>query len=277
MNFTYYVFFPVRDGEETIEQVMNSLINQTIKPEKILVVDDGSTDKTTEILDRFQKKYPELVSILRTESKTRDFRRIPKLWNMCLQKEYDFHMIGAGDCIFEKTYAEKILQNFSKEPNLVICSGDFRNGKSRVPHGAGRFIKQEFFFSNYKEYPDIIGYESEIIARGKLKNYSVKIFNDIVFEHVDKLGHSHNFSEFGQGMRALGYHPLYVFGRFGLEFFGTGEIGAKGALNMIWKYITYRPEKTGYYSQFPKEFRKEMKKYQWEMIKKFLIKKIKLH
>jgi glycosyltransferase involved in cell wall biosynthesis len=275
MDYTYYVFFPVRDGEKTIKSVMDSLINQTIQPKKIIVVDDGSSDKTTEILSKFQNS--KLISIIRTESKTRDFKRIPKLWNMCLQKEYDFQMIGAGDCIFENTYAEKILQKFSEDSKLVVASGDFKNGKSHMPHGAGRFVKQDFFFSNYEKYPDIIGYETEILLKAELKKYNVKIFNKIVFDHVDELGHSHNFSEFGQGMRALGYHPLYVFGRFILEIFGRGEINTKGALNMIWKYITYRPKTTGYYSQFPKEFREEIKKDQWKTIKEFFLKKIKLH
>jgi len=273
LEFSYYVFFPVRDGETTIEKVMNSLINQTVKPEKIIVVDDGSTDKTSYILSIFEKNYPEIVSVIHTGSKTRDYRRIPKLWNMCLRKEFHFHMIGAGDCIFDFTYAERLLEKMKSNPNLVICSGDFVEGRSKSPHGAGRFIKQSFFYTNYSEYPEIIGYESEILHRAMIKNYDVQIFNDIQFEHVDKLGHAHNFSEFGQGMKALGYHPLYVLGRCVLEFIKNGDIGRQGALNMLWEYIKFKPEKSGYFSQFPEDIRREISNAQRKKIQK-LIKKL---
>lgn len=272
----YYCFFPVRDGEKTIKDVMDSLFNQTLRPKEIIVTEDGSTDKTSDILKEFQKDFPSILKIIHTDSKTRDFRRIPKLWNMCLKKEYDYHMIGAGDCIFEPTYAEKIIKKMEENPKLVICSGDFGEKKAKTPHGAGRFVRQSFFFSNYNEYHEIIGYESEIIHRALIQNFEIDIVHDAYFDHVDQLGHSHNFSEFGQGMKALGYHPLYVLARCCLAFFGTGDINKKGALNMFWKYVTYHPEKSGYYSQFPKKTRDEIKKHQWKMIKNYLPKRLKL-
>ena len=270
----YYCFLPVRDGEDTIKDVMDGLLNQTIAPKKIIVTEDGSTDKTSDILEKFEKDFPEIVKVIHTESKTRDFRRIPKLWNMCLTKEYDYHMIGAGDCIFESTYAEKIIKRMEDNSKLVICSGDFGEKKSNTPHGAGRFVRQSFFFSNYNKYLEIVGYESEIIHRALIQKLEVSIFHDAFFEHVDKLGHSHNFSEFGQGMKALGYHPLYVMARCFLAFFGRGDISKKGALNMFWKYVTYHPKDSGYYSQFPKDIREEIKRNQWKMIKNFLPKRL---
>jgi glycosyltransferase involved in cell wall biosynthesis len=168
MKGNYYCFFPVRDGQDSINQVMDSLVNQTLQPKEIIVVEDGSTDNTSKILSNYEKEYPEMVRIIHTGSKTRDYRRIPKLWNMCLKKDYDYHMIGAGDCIFEREYAEKILTKFEENPNLVLCSGDFGTRKSTFPHGSGRFVKQSYFFKHYDRYPEIIGYESEIIFRAKI-------------------------------------------------------------------------------------------------------------
>ena len=148
---------------------MESIINQSQKPEKIIVVDDGSSDNTGKILDQFQETYPKLVEVIHTNSKTRDYSRIPKLWNMCLKKEYDFQMIGAGDVVYEKKYAEKILKEFEKNPKLVICSGDYVQSKSKAPHCEGRFIQQSFFYKNYERYFEIMGYESEILFRAMLQ------------------------------------------------------------------------------------------------------------
>ena len=218
MNKTYYHLFCVRDSQDSISDVMESVINQSYKPKKIIVVDDGSSDKTGQILESYKEKFSDLITIINTDSKTRDYSRIPKLWNMCLTKEYDFHMIGAGDIVYEKDYALKLMKKLEENPKLMICSGDYSPFKAKAPHGAGRFVRQSFFFKNYEKYFEIMGYESEILFRVFLNGYKAEVFNDVIFEHQEELGHGHNFEEFGRGMKSLGYHPLYVLGRCFIEF-----------------------------------------------------------
>jgi len=249
---SYYHFFCVRDSEKSIDKVMKSLLDQTIPPKEIIVVDDGSTDGTSEILDSFQKEHPNIITIHKTQNKTRDYSRIPTLWNMCLKKNYDFHMVGAGDVSYEKKYAEKLLTRFDNDKNLVIVSGDFELKVEKSPHGAGRLVRQSFFFKYYDKYPEIMGYESEILHRALIKGYKIEVFNDVKMEHHEKLGGKHNFEEFGRGMKALGYHPVYVMGRCFLEFMKNNNVGRKGAMNMFWKYLTYKPKDEGYFSQILK-------------------------
>ncbi|HUS50477.1 MAG TPA: glycosyltransferase family A protein [Candidatus Paceibacterota bacterium] len=270
MKKTYYHFFCVRDSEKSILDVVDSIINQSYKPEKIIVVNDGSSDQTGKILDEYKNKFPELIEVIHTDSKTRDYSRIPKLWNMCIRKEYDFHMVGAGDVVYEKDYAQKLLNEFEKNSKLMICSGDHIPFKTKFPHGGGRFVKQSFFFKNYDKYFEIMGYESEILYRALSQGYEIKVFNDIILEHREELGYGHNFEEFGRGMKALGYHPLYVLGRCFTELLKDDNIGKKGIFNMFWKYLTYKPAESGYFSSFPKEVRKEIYNYQKQHIIKLL-------
>lgn len=269
MNTTYYHFFCVRDSEESISEVMESLINQSYKPKKIIVVDDGSSDKTGEKLEKIKEEFPTLIDVIHTDSQTRDYSRIPSLWNICLRKEYDYHMVGAGDVVYEKDYAKKILIEMNQNPKLVICSGDYPPFKAKAPHGAGRMVRQDFFFSNYEKYFEIMGYESEILYRAMFQGYEVKVLSDAKFDHKEELGHGHNFEEFGNGMKALGYHPLYVLARCIIELSRNEGIHKKGILNMLWKYVTYKPENEGYFSSFPKQIKKEIRDYQkQQMIKK---------
>ena len=269
MEKTYYHFFCVRDSEKSISDVMNSIINQSYRPEKIIVVDDGSSDKTGTILDEYKNKFPKLIEIIHTDSKTRDYSRIPKLWNMCLKEEYDFHMVGAGDVVYEKDYAQKLMKKFEENSKLVICSGDHWPFKTIAPHGGGRFVDQRFFFKNYEKYFEIMGYESEILFRAIIQGYKIKVFNDVVLEHREELGHGHNFEEFGKGMKALGYHPVYVMGRCLKELSLSSNINKKGVFNMFWKYLTYKPAKKGYFSAFPKKIRNDIHNYQkQEMVRK---------
>ena len=210
---TYYVFIPVRDSADSIRQVMDSLLQQTMPPKMITVVDDGSTDGTSEILCEFKQDHNDMIRIITTKSTTRDYSRLPQLWNMCLQKGHDYHMLSAGDTIFEHDYSEKILLGMQKNPNIVVASGDEQTSAAILPHGAGRFVRQDFFYKFYAKYPEIVGYESEILFRAIIEGYETRVFHEAKFEHTDQLGHSHNFVEFGMGMKSLGYHPLFVLGR----------------------------------------------------------------
>ena len=76
----YYAFMPVRDCKHSIGDVLASLEEQTLPPEEIIVVDDGSTDGTAKILSNFSVKLNNM-KVITTKSKTRDYSRLVKLWN----------------------------------------------------------------------------------------------------------------------------------------------------------------------------------------------------
>ncbi|MEZ5194853.1 MAG: glycosyltransferase family A protein [Bacteroidales bacterium] len=54
----YIIISPVRNEEKFVEQTINSVISQTIKPHEWIIVNDGSTDSTKEIVQRYTAKYP---------------------------------------------------------------------------------------------------------------------------------------------------------------------------------------------------------------------------
>ncbi|WP_206750858.1 glycosyltransferase [Halorubrum sp. SD690R] len=51
------VILPVYNGEEEVRPAINSLIEQTTRPTEILLVNDGSTDNTAEILSEYERQY----------------------------------------------------------------------------------------------------------------------------------------------------------------------------------------------------------------------------
>jgi len=50
------VIIPVYNEEELIGECLKSLLNQTLKPEEIIIIDDGSTDKTRQIIRKYKVK-----------------------------------------------------------------------------------------------------------------------------------------------------------------------------------------------------------------------------
>ena len=248
---------PVRDCIGSIGDVLRSILAQTVPPEYVIVVDDGSTDGTQDIISEFEKSA-EAVRVIRTGNKTRDYSRLAGLWNMCIAPGCDYHLICAGDTILDTDYAERIVAEMDADETIAVASGNCNPEPAAAPHGGGRFVRQSFFYKLYERYPEIIGYESEILFRATIEGYTIRVFNDVRFKHAYPLGSSHNFSEFGPGMRALGYHPLYVLAR---------SVYSRN-LKMLFGYAAFRPAESGYYSLFPEEFRKEVRRMQSHAIRK---------
>ena len=55
MNF--YIVIPAHNEEENIAQTLHSIVNQKLKPKKLVVVNDNSTDNTGEIINDFIKRF----------------------------------------------------------------------------------------------------------------------------------------------------------------------------------------------------------------------------
>jgi biofilm PGA synthesis N-glycosyltransferase PgaC len=57
-NMRYAVISPVRNEAQFIGQTIQAMINQTIKPSEWIIVNDGSTDETAEIVSRYAELHP---------------------------------------------------------------------------------------------------------------------------------------------------------------------------------------------------------------------------
>lgn len=58
------VLLSVFNGEAYLKQQLDSILDQSLKPIKILVRDDGSTDSSAAILDAFKRQFPDLLVCL---------------------------------------------------------------------------------------------------------------------------------------------------------------------------------------------------------------------
>ena len=273
---TYFTIVTCRNSENDIEKAIKSLSNQTIQPSYIIVIDDGSKDNTGKILKELSDKVDNLY-IISNPDLGYDISRIVKNWNKALAlkaekklEETDYHMIGTDDTIYNDDYAEKIIEFLDNNTDYAIVSGNIDDGSYKTPRGAGRFVRNSFFYKEYAQYPEKMGYESAILIASRKNGYKETILKEAKFEHTRPLGQNHHFYEFGASMRTLGYHPLFAFGRFFL-YFGTGKpIGRMGALYMLYHYISYKPKLEGYDSMYPDDIRKFTRKTQIEKIKSLI-------
>jgi glycosyltransferase involved in cell wall biosynthesis len=275
---TYFAIVTCRNSQETIGKALSSVKEQTIKPEHVIVINDGSTDKTKDILDDLKKDWPSLYVITNADLGY-DISRVVKNWNAAINlsidrglRKTDYHMIATDDTIYPPNYAEKIISFMDSNQSVAVASGNYTDYKHAMPHGAGRFIRNSFFEKTIWDgyYPEQMGYESAILYEASHCGYSYYVIGDAKFEHLRSLGETHKFYEFGASMRTLGYHPIFAFGRF-LKYLITGEItGRLGATYMLYYYLTYTPKSVGYDRMYDKNIRQYVRDNQIQRLKKVL-------
>ena len=68
MGVKISVIVPVYNGERFIEPVMNSLLSQTFQETQFIFVNDGSKDRTGELLEEYARQYPEKIVVITQEN-----------------------------------------------------------------------------------------------------------------------------------------------------------------------------------------------------------------
>jgi biofilm PGA synthesis N-glycosyltransferase PgaC len=110
-----------------IERTLQAVIAQTVRPIKWVIVSDGSTDRTEEIVRRYAKKYDFIRLHRITEEHRRDFAAHIIAMNVGFSRfkelEYDFLGNLDADITLEPTYFTQLLEKFDREPNLGLAGG----------------------------------------------------------------------------------------------------------------------------------------------------------
>lgn len=144
---TVSVFIPVKNAKETIEKCINSVLNQSYKPEKIYVIDNMSTDGTYEILKRFDKK----IHLEKMAGKL-DEGSVPKMHNHILDHvKTEFLAYTNSDCVVDENWLKNLLSGFTSD-DIVATAGYFGTpkGLGKLPTLIG--LEMEDRFKNFPKY-----------------------------------------------------------------------------------------------------------------------------
>ncbi|MHA1124020.1 MAG: glycosyltransferase family A protein [Candidatus Heimdallarchaeota archaeon] len=233
-----------RNEENYIADTIDSLISQSLPPKLIVVVDDGSVDKTAKIVSKYKKKGVELIlrkdriggpSMLGTPMMALPFN-IGFKFIEDSKITFDYMMISGADCIYEKDYIKTIIERLEQNKNLVIASG-FQYGESLNrdhARGAGRIIKRNFwnFYGAKYPYPSFL-WESGIIFKAQMLGFTVRGYGDIHFNSQRTSGTNVNMIRYGRMLRAIGYPIPIVVGR-ALRI--IKKTGFKSAIDLLTGY-----------------------------------------
>ena len=123
----YVVITPARNEEGYIEHTLESMVAQTVRPARWVVVDDGSTDRTAEIVAGYAARFDFIRLVRMVRDPKRDFAKKVGAFNRGLDelRDIEFDFIGNidADMSFGPDYFGKVLATFDHQPRLGVAGG----------------------------------------------------------------------------------------------------------------------------------------------------------
>lgn len=264
---------PARNEENFIGKTLAALFSQHSSPSRVIVVNDGSTDRTAEIasaagaevIDMPDRGYnvqgtPILAGVINCG--------LERLEEHGYGDDGDYVLLLGADHILPPHYLTTALDAMAEDSRLVLCSGVIEGERSIVPRGSGRIVRADFWHSIGFRYPENFGFETYVVLKAQQQGYNVKVLRNLVSQTLRKTGRNYKKSvyvSYGKSLKALGYSRLYSAARIGL----ISMKNPKGGYYMVKGYLsddvqTYDSELRSYLSSIQ---HKRIKRYVTNPIK----------
>ena len=128
----YALVTPARNEAQYIELTLRSMVAQTLPPVKWVIVSDGSTDRTDEIVHGYLADHPWIELLRMPERQERHFAGKVLAFNAGYDriKDLDFDIIGNldGDVSFAPGHFEFLIKKMAEAPQLGVAGSPFREG-----------------------------------------------------------------------------------------------------------------------------------------------------
>ena len=129
-SLVYVLITPARNEARSIEETIQSVAAQTVLPLRWVIVSDGSTDQTDEIVRRYAARHDWIELVRMPERRERNFAGKVGAFRAGLARvqnlEYDVMASLDADITFEKDYFEFLLGKLAADPSLGLVGTPFR-------------------------------------------------------------------------------------------------------------------------------------------------------
>lgn len=241
-NLKYILITPARNEEAFIENVIKAVVEQTVLPIKWIIVSDGSTDKTDEIVEGYAKENPWIELLRMPERTERHFAGKVLAFSAGYErvKELDFDILVSldADITFDKEYFDFLLDKFAHDPMLGLAGTPFREGGRQYDFrftrtdnvsGACQLFRKECF-ADIGGYTPLKGGGVDVVAvvSARMKGWKTRTFIEKHSTHHRKMRSARaSYNRKLSGIFRSGYHdytmgvhPLWQFSRFFYQIFG---------------------------------------------------------
>ena len=127
LNMEYYIIIPAHNEANFLASALESVVNQSLLPKKVIVVNDNSTDNTEKIIDDYTSDYPFIQKRNRRSSEIHmPGSKVIQTFSYGLEvldDEFDFIVKLDADIILPPDYFEQIARIFLEQPKVGIAGG----------------------------------------------------------------------------------------------------------------------------------------------------------
>jgi glycosyltransferase involved in cell wall biosynthesis len=221
---------PARNEEALIEKVIQSVLSQTVRPIRWVIVNDGSTDGMPQIVGRYAARHDWIRVVDMPQHRDRSFAAKVHCFNAgyAAVKTIDHDVIGNldADVSFEPDYLDFLLQRFAEDPRLGVAGTVFKEGhgyssdtdsfegQNHVAGGCQLFRRQCFEEIGGYVPNKAGGVDWIAVTTARMLGWTTRSFREKSFFHHRSLGtaeRSRLGSSFSYGEKDyyLGGHPLW--------------------------------------------------------------------
>jgi glycosyltransferase involved in cell wall biosynthesis len=226
----YVLVTPSRNEEALIQKTIESVIHQTVLPTRWVIVNDGSTDSTGAIAERYAAEHDWIEVVNRPVRKERNFAAKVHAFNAGLERLQDvnYEIIGNldSDVVLDPDHFEFLLTKFKQDSRLGVAGTVFseEGGYSSATDSfeGQTYVSGQCQMFRRKCFEEIGGYFANkaggidwiAVKTARMKGWKTRSFKEKSFFHHRPLGTAGrsvlaaSFS-YGQKDYILGGHPLW--------------------------------------------------------------------
>jgi biofilm PGA synthesis N-glycosyltransferase PgaC len=199
---TYVLITPARNEAEFLEQTIQAVVKQTQLPMKWVIVSDGSTDGTDEIVSRYAAIHDWIELVRMPERKERNFAGKVGAINAGRARvaDLDYDVMGSldADITIDEDYFRFLLSKFAENPRLGVAGTPFREGAKQYDYrftstehvsGACQLFRKECFadIGGYKAIKTG-GIDTIAVVTARMKCWETRSFLEKYCAHHRAMG-----------------------------------------------------------------------------------------
>lgn len=228
-SYPYVLITPARNEENLIEKTIQSVVKQTVLPTKWVIVNDGSTDKTSAILAQYARDHHWIEVVDLPVGRDRSFAGKVYAFNAgySMVKDLSFEIIGNldADVSLVEDHFEFLMDQFRTDPTLGVAGTIFKEdgyssetdsfeGQNHVSGGCQLFRRRCFEEIGGYRPNKAGGIDWMAVTTARMIGWKTKAFRERAYFHHRSLGTAErgrfaSLFSYGEKDYYLGNHPIW--------------------------------------------------------------------
>ena len=203
----YYIVIPAHNEESYLADTLNSVLRQSLLPDRVIIVNDNSTDGTESIINKFLSLSPIFEKLNTTSSEIHmPGSKVINAFNKGLEvldDTYDFIVKLDADIILPDNYFERIAFIFKGNPKVGVAGGflyeEDTEGNWKLNHPMNKdhvrgAIKaySKACFKAIGGLKNAMGWDTVDELLSQYNDFEIYTADNLHAKHLRPIGHSYN-------------------------------------------------------------------------------------